>query len=156
MHQIQIKIRPTQVDTFGHMNHAAYLEVFEWARWEWASAQGMDIERMAAEERIGPAVLHVDLTFLKELRMHERVDVRTWVQDLQRVKGVMGQELVKADGAVAARMMLTFVIFHLDQRRVMPLPDWLQAAFDADADYRAQRAAEEARRPYKRRSDHSE
>ncbi len=154
MHETQVKVRPTQIDTFGHMNHAAYLEVFEWARWEWAADQGMDTERMAAEERIGPAVLLVDLTFLKELRMHDEVRVRTWVQDLQRVKGVMGQELIRADGAVAARMLLTFAIFHLDKRRVVKMPEALQAAFDADADYRRQRAAEQARRPYRRkRSD---
>lgn len=153
MHETQVKVRPTQVDTFGHMNHAAYLEVFEWARWEWAAAQGMDLARMAAEDRIGPAVLHVDLTFLKELRMHDEVCVRTWVASLARVKGVMGQELVLADGLVAARMFLTFAIFHLDKRRAMPLPDALQAAFDTDAAYREERAAEEARRPYRRRPD---
>ena len=151
MHETQVKVRPTQVDTFGHMNHAAYLEVFEWARWEWAAAQGMDLARMAAEDRIGPAVLHVDLTFLKELRMHDEVCVRTWVASLARVKGVMGQELVLDDGVVAARMFLTFAIFHLDKRRAIALPDWLQAASDADADYRQQRAAEQARRPYKRK-----
>jgi len=150
MIEMTATVRPTQVDTFGHMNHAAYLEVFEWARWEWAAARGMDMERMAAEDRIGPAVLHVDLSFTKELRMHDPVRVRTWVESLERVKGVMGQEMVRADGAVAALMFLTFAIFHLDRRRVVALPESLRAAFEADADYRAQRSAARARRPYRR------
>jgi YbgC/YbaW family acyl-CoA thioester hydrolase len=142
--EFEYVIRPTQVDTFGHLNNAAYLEIFEWARWEWAAAEGMALERLIAEQRTAPAVLHVDLSFFKELRMHERVRVRTWVQLLETVKGVVGQEMLKADGALAARLWLTFTMFHLERRRAVALPEALRAAFAADAPYRAARAAEES------------
>ncbi len=140
MHEISIRIRSTQVDTFGHMNNAAYLEVFEWARWEWAEAQGMDINRISEQDRIGPAVLHVDLSFLKEVRMHETVLVRTWFHEIEKVKGVMGQELLKDNGEVAAVAFITFVMFHLDRRKVIPMPDYLRAAWDQDEEYRKTQA----------------
>ncbi|HOX42638.1 MAG TPA: thioesterase family protein [Myxococcota bacterium] len=152
MREFETVIRPTQVDTFGHLNHAVYLEIFEWARWEWAAAEGMGLDRLVAEERTAPAVLHVDLSFLKELRMHEAVRVRTWVQALESVKGVIGQEMVKADGAVAARLWLTFTMFHLDRRRAVALPAALRASFEADGPYRAERAAEEAAREARRQA----
>jgi thioesterase III len=150
--EFEYTIRSTQVDTFGHLNNASYLELFEWARWEWAAAEGMALERLVAEERIAPAVLHVDLSFFKELRMHEVVRVRTWVQLQEKVKGVVGQEMLKADGALAARLWLTFTMFHLDRRRAVALPEALRASFEADAPYRAARAAEEAAQEARRQA----
>jgi YbgC/YbaW family acyl-CoA thioester hydrolase len=146
MHEMRIRIRPTQVDTFGHLNNAAYLELFEWARWEWAEVSGLDIERLATEQRIGPAVLHVDLSFTKEIRMHEAVAIQTWVQQLQRVKGVMGQRMLKADGQPAAQLWLTFAMFNLDKRRAVAMPDGLQTAYQADAGHRAQLAEKTAKK----------
>ncbi len=152
MREFEYVVRPTQVDTFGHLNHAVYLEIFEWARWEWAAAEGMGLEEMIAKARIAPAVLHVDLTFLKELRMHEAVRVRTWLQLLEGIKGVVGQEMVKADGAVAARLWLTFTMFHLDRRRAVAVPEALRTVFAADTGYRAERAAAEAALEARRRA----
>jgi YbgC/YbaW family acyl-CoA thioester hydrolase len=145
-------IRPTQVDTFGHLNHAAYLELFEWARWEWAAAEGMGLEGLIAARRIAPAVLHVDLSFFKELRMHEPIRVRTWFERLEGLKGVVGQEMEKADGALAARLWLTFTMFHLDRRRAVPMPEELLAALERDEGHRAKRAAAEAERQARRRA----
>lgn len=141
MHETQFKIRSTQVDSFGHLNNAAYLEIYEWARWEWAEDFGMGLEAQAKEKRIGPAVLHVDLSFFKELVMHETITVRTWVDGNEGLKGFVCQEMIKADGAVASHMRMTFVMFHLDKRRVVSMPEAMLANGDADADYAAMRRA---------------
>lgn len=146
MHETSLVIRSTQVDIFGHLNNAAYLEVFEWARWEWAAARGMDALQWAEARRLGPVVLHVDLTFQREVRMLEPVVIRTWFEKLERVRGVLGQELYKADGVLGAQMWLTFAIVDLERRRVAPMPPEMTAAFTADAAYRESREALPQRR----------
>ena len=70
--------------------------------------------------------------------MHEAVAIQTWVQELQRVKGVMGQRMLKADGQPAAQLWLTFAMFNLDKRRAVAMPDGLQTAYQADAAHRAE------------------
>ncbi len=152
MHETQIRIRSTQVDTFGHLNNAAYLEVFEWARWEWAESLGMDINRISEKERMGPAVMHVDLSFFKEVHMHETVTIRTWFDQIERVKGVMGQELFKEDGLLAASALITFVMFHLDKRKVLPMPSFFQEAWEHDEQYRLEKLRSDKKKPYGRSS----
>ncbi|MBN2494462.1 MAG: acyl-CoA thioesterase [Deltaproteobacteria bacterium] len=141
MHESRFVIRSTQVDTFGHLNNAAYLEIYEWARWEWAAEVDMDLLRLAEQQRIGPAMLHVDLSFHKELTMHEPVLVRTWVEDVQRLRGVIGQQMRKASGELASSMKLTFVMFDLTKRKAVRMPEAFERAFEADAAFRAQRGS---------------
>ena len=139
MYETQFKIRSTQVDSFGHLNNAAYLEIYEWARWEWSSDFGMELEELAREQRIGPAVLHVDLSFFKELVMHEHITVRTWIDGQEGLRGFVCQEMIKADGTVASHLRMTFVMFHLDKRRVVPIPEAMEGSAEADAEYAAER-----------------
>lgn len=140
MHETRFLVRPTQVDVFGHMNNAAYLELFEWARWEWALAEGIDFVEMARAERVGPAVAHVDLSFRREVRMHEQVTVRTWFERIERQRAIFGQEMIKPDGRLAASLWLTFVFMDLDRRRAAPLHPMMLRAYEADAPYRESRA----------------
>mgnify|MGYP001545651614 CR=1 FL=1 len=135
-HEVVYTVQSTMVDTFGHLNNAAYLELFEWARWAWARASGMDLEPMMAEQRIGPAILHIDLSFRRELRMHEAVTIRTWFDELSGLKGYIRQDMVKEDGQLGATMRVTFIMFHLDKRRAVKVPAEMKAAFEEDAAWR--------------------
>jgi YbgC/YbaW family acyl-CoA thioester hydrolase len=136
MHQTQYKIRSTQVDSFGHLNNAAYLELYEWARWEWGEASGLDHHEMVHKRKIGPAILHIDLTFSKEIRLHETVTVRTWFHKAEKAKAVVAQEMLRSTGEIASKALIEFVMFNLEDRRAVPLPDDMRALYEKDADYR--------------------
>lgn len=135
-HEKEFMVQSTHVDTFGHLNNAAFLEIFEWARWDWARWAGMDLEPMMAEQRIGPAILHIDLSFRREVRMHETVNVRTWFDDIQGLKGYIRQDMFKEDGQLAASVRITFITFHLDKRRAVKVPEEMRSAFELDAEWR--------------------
>jgi YbgC/YbaW family acyl-CoA thioester hydrolase len=136
MHESRFRVRSTQVDSFGHLNNAAYLEIYEWARWEWAEASGGDPVRLVEEKRIGPAILHVDLTFSKEIRHHEEITVRTWYHSMERIRAQIAQEIIKADGQVASKVLITYVMINLDTRKVTSIPDEMRAMYEADEEYR--------------------
>lgn len=137
MHQTTYTVRSTQVDSFGHLNNAAYLELFEWARWEWAADAGMPLEQLMETERIGPAVLHVDLTFRREVRMHQEVTITTWVHEIKgNTRFLVRQQMHDPDGTLTTDLLLTFVFFHLDKRRAVPLPPVMRGAWETDASWR--------------------
>ena len=136
MHETKFKVRSTQVDLFGHLNNAAYLEIYEWARWEWAEARGDDPMKWVEEKRIGPAILHVDLTFSKEIRQNEEITVRTWYHSMERIRAQIAQEMIKADGQVASKVLITYVMINLDTRKVTSIPDEMRAMYEADEEYR--------------------
>ena len=138
MHETQFKVRSTQVDLFGHLNNAAYLEIYEWARWEWAESGGDDPLKMVEEKRIGPAILHIDLTFSKEIRQNEEITVRTWYHSMERIRAQIAQEMIKADGQVASKVLITYVMMNLETRKVTSIPDEMRALYEADEEYRNQ------------------
>ena len=138
MYETKFKVRATQVDLFGHLNNAAYLEIYEWARWEWAEASGEDPVSWAQEKRIGPAILHIDLSFQKEIRLHEEITVRTWYHSMERIRAQIAQEMIKADGEVASKVLITYVMINLDTRKVTSIPDEMRTRFQADEHYRNQ------------------
>ena len=138
MYETKFKVRATQVDLFGHLNNAAYLEIYEWARWEWAEAAGEDPVSWAQEKRIGPAILHIDLSFQKEIRLHEEITVRTWYHSMERIRAQIAQEMIKADGQVASKVLITYVMINLNTRKVISIPDEMRAMFAADEQYRNQ------------------
>jgi len=138
MHECKFRVRSTQVDSFGHLNNAAYLEIYEWARWEWAEASGDDPVKWVEEKRIGPAILHIDLTFSKEIRHHEEITVRTWYHSMERVRAQIAQEMIKTDGQVASKVLITYVMMNLDTRKVTAIPEEMRSRFDADEKYRNQ------------------
>ena len=123
------KVRSTQVDFFGHLNNACYLEIYEWARWEWAEQNGMDLTEMTEVQGIGPAILHIDLSFHKELRAHEEICVRTWIHELTKVKGVVAQEMTNKAGEKASDVKITFVMFDLKARKIVPVPEQMHKIF---------------------------
>jgi acyl-CoA thioester hydrolase len=138
MYETKFKVRSTQVDSFGHLNNAAYLEIFEWARWEWAEDGGDDPVKRAQEQGIGPAILHIDLSFQKEIRLHEEITVRTWFHSMERIRAQVAQEMIKADLEVASKVLITFVMFNLKTRKVTSIPDVVRAMYAADEEYRNQ------------------
>ena len=138
MYETKFKVRSTQVDIFGHLNNAAYLEIYEWARWEWSEDSGDDPVKWVQEKEIGPAILHVDLSFSKEIRLHEEITVRTWYHSMERIRAQIAQEMIKADGQVASKVLITYVMIDLNTRKVISIPDEMRTMFAADEEYRNQ------------------
>ena len=132
MHECPFKIRSTQVDVFGHLNHAAYLEIFEWARWEWLIARGMDPIAQFIGRGLGLAIVRIETDFIKEVRMLEEVTVRSWGEKLEKIKFQLGQEMINQQGEQVCRQILTGVTIDLKARKALPIPGDMLAIFQQD------------------------
>ena len=60
------------LDTFGHVNNAAYLQLFEEARWDFSQSGGFGLDWVMAN-KTGPIVLKVELSFRRELGNREKI-----------------------------------------------------------------------------------
>lgn len=118
-------IRESHLDTFGHVNNAAYLEIYEEARWELATSLGYGLEAVR-ESGVGMAVLEARLRFLRELRLRQRVEVRSRLAELKGKVFVFEQRIVDETGQVANEAEFTMARFDLRARRIIPpTADWL-------------------------------
>jgi len=119
-------IKETYLDTFGHMNNAQYLTLFEEARWDLITKNGYGLDKIMAT-KIGPTVLEVKLRYLKELRLREEIMIETQLISYEEKIGKLSQKMLRGN-EICCSAEFTFGLFSLIERKlILPTADWLQA-----------------------------
>lgn len=122
-----IRISESHLDSFGHLNHARYFELFEQARWDIISERGFGMEAIK-RTKTGPVILEVNVRFMRELAPREAVVIRSELTSYERKIGKFRQQIVKADGGVACDAVFSFGLFDLERRKLVdPSPEWAHA-----------------------------
>ena len=117
----------THLDTFGHMNHATYLQLFEQARWEFVTARGYGLERVK-KEQIGPTILALNIEYKRELRLRESVRVESETLEWNGKIGHVRQRMFNEKGEECAILQLTLAFFDMKERKIVRATDaWLEA-----------------------------
>jgi thioesterase III len=123
-----IMIRETHLDSFGHVNNAAYLTILEEARWELITSRGFGLDEVL-RRKLGPVILEIKIQFLRELKARDQVMIKTWCTDYSSKIGILEQTIVKLEGNIeACRASFKFGLFDLKLRKIVPpTPEWLKA-----------------------------
>jgi YbgC/YbaW family acyl-CoA thioester hydrolase len=123
-----LQILEKHLDSFGHVNNAAYLEIYEEARWDFITKNGFGLERIQREKK-GPVVLEANLKFKRELLNREQVTIVSSSREIVREKiMLLDQQIVKSDGTIASELLLTVGFFDLKLRTlIIPTSEWLSA-----------------------------
>jgi acyl-CoA thioester hydrolase len=118
---VRVRVRGYELDTQGHLNWAEYLHYAEHARWECLTSAGITQDALLATG-VGPVVLDVRVTFRRELRGGDEVDVTcafSWDGD---VTYQIRQDFRRPDGRVAAELTSTGGLIDIRERRLVPDP----------------------------------
>jgi len=119
-----IVIREQHLDTFGHVNNARYLEIFEQARWDLITDNGFGLEHIRSSGT-GPVILEVSLRFLRELKNRDRVLVRSFVDSYEGKIGHMTQLLVNDAAQICCEGKFVFAQWDTRSRKIIaPTPEW--------------------------------
>lgn len=125
VHEYPLLIVERHLDTFGHVNNATYLELFEEARWDWIQQNGYGLDEIRRRGQ-GPTILEIHLRFKREVRNRERVAIQSWVDSYAGKIGKLTQRMVDASGDLYCEAKMVFGLFDLAARRlVLPTPEWL-------------------------------
>ena len=123
----EVLIRESHLDTFGHMNNAAYLVLFEEATWDFITRNGYGLKKVQ-ELQQGPVVLELIMKFRKEITLRENIKITMSLLESKGKISRFRQEMIKEDGTVATELELTFGLFDLRSRRLIePTPEWKKA-----------------------------
>ncbi len=118
-------IREQHLDSYGHVNNATYVALFEEARWEMSTQRGYGYNKVHATGK-GPVILEISLKFMKEVKLRETVTMKvvevTQDKKITRLKQIMFKE----NGEIACELSLVAGFFDLKERKlIMPSPEWL-------------------------------
>lgn len=127
MKPFQAIIKETQVDILGHLNNAAYLELFEIARWDLVHARGYGLKEIMQSQQ-GPVLLEINLKFMKEVLARDEITIKSELVRYEGKTGEMVQKMFKATGEQAAELRVIFGLFDMKARRLIePTEAWLAA-----------------------------
>lgn len=127
-HCYQFRVLEKHLDTFGHINNATYLELYEEARWDWITQNGHGLKEILKNQK-GPVILHVDLTFKKEFQNRELVTIESLVTGRKnRLVMTLAQRMIKEDGQVGSEVKMEVGFFDLQTRKLILADDsWYHA-----------------------------
>jgi acyl-CoA thioester hydrolase len=122
-----LTIRESHLDTFGHVNNAVYLSLFEEARWEFITARRYGLEKIRQTQQ-GPVILAIELSFKHELRLRDQIMIRTQLDKYEGKTGVVKQWMTNQNGELCCEASFTMGFFDLKARKLIrPTPEWLYA-----------------------------
>jgi YbgC/YbaW family acyl-CoA thioester hydrolase len=127
IHKFATTIQQHQLDSFGHVNNAVYLQLFEEARWDLITQNGYGPEQVR-KLKLGPTILEVHLSFKRELLLGQRMTIETWLESYEGKVGRMIQRMVDDPKTIFCEAHFVFGLFDLAARKLVPpTPDWWHA-----------------------------
>jgi acyl-CoA thioester hydrolase len=128
--ETEIVVRSYELDSFSHVNHAVFLNYLEYARFEALRSGGLSREAMA-ERGWGVYVVRVEIDYLKEARMDDRLVVRTQLAGYRRTSMTLQQEVVRAGDRDSEDLLVRASVHAVwvgPDRRPMRVPAEVKAA----------------------------
>lgn len=125
--EYQKQILEHHLDTFGHVNNATYLELYEEARWDFISKNGYGLKEIHRYQK-GPVILDVKCRYKKEIVNREVITIRSKSLSLRGKIGQIHQEILKENGEIASDATFTVGFMDMQERKlVAPTDLWLKA-----------------------------
>lgn len=113
-HTTELTVRFYELDAYGHVNHAVYLNYFETARITLLAEIGFGLDRLKAEG-FHLVVVEATARFHEPASMGERLTIASEVTDVRRASSSWHQEMTR-DGARIATLDLRAAVTALDGR----------------------------------------
>lgn len=100
VHRVDVRVRFGELDAYGHVNHAAYLPLFEHGRVEMLDLAGASLGAMHGG---GHLLVVAELTtrYVRPASLGDELTVETWIARLARTTCVFEQRAVRGDDVVA-------------------------------------------------------
>lgn len=126
--EYEVLIQEFHLDSFGHVNNAAYVELYEEARWDFITKNGFGLDYIK-QHQVGPVILDLKVRFKRELLNREKIKITSKTLEIVSPKiMVLEQQMLKPDGKVASEATFTIGFFDMKNRKLIDAgPEWLKA-----------------------------
>lgn len=122
-----LQIKEHHLDTFGHVNNATYLALYEEARWDFITKNGFGL-KVIQEVQQGPVILEATIRYRHEIKNRDIIKIRSKSMDLKGKIMRIHQEMVNDKDQICSEA--TFTIGYMDfklRKLVGPTEQWLHA-----------------------------
>ena len=123
-----VEILEHHLDSFGHVNNAAYVKLYEEARWDFITKHDYGLTKIL-ELQQGPVILDLKVKFKRELKNRDKIVIYSQVHEILNSRMIVLEQVIKkADGKVSSEALFTIGFFDMKARKLMDAsPEWLKA-----------------------------
>jgi YbgC/YbaW family acyl-CoA thioester hydrolase len=126
--EYDVLIREMHLDSFGHVNNAAYVMLYEEARWDFITKNGFGLDYIL-KNQVGPVILDLNVRFKRELKNRDKIKITSKTIEIISPKiMVLEQMMINSEGKVASEAKFTVGFFDMQARKLIDAsPEWLRA-----------------------------
>lgn len=126
--EYQVLIKEFHLDSFGHVNNAAYVMLYEEARWDFITKNGFGLDYIL-KNQVGPVILDLKVRFKRELKNRDAITITSQTIEVVSSKiMVLEQQMINADGKIASEATFTVGFFDMKTRKLIDAsPEWMKA-----------------------------
>lgn len=126
-----VLIREFHLDTYGHVNNATYMALFEETRWELVNSYGLGLNKVM-ETRIGPIVLEARIKFVAEIHLRQKIKIQIFCVKLEDKLAYLEQKMIGEDGTIHAKAEFKLGLFDMKQRKLIEISnEWKEALLNS-------------------------
>ncbi|MCH1513865.1 MAG: acyl-CoA thioesterase [Acidimicrobiales bacterium] len=108
-HRHNVKVRFYELDPYGHLNHSAYIQLFETGRIEMLEDLGISLNELE-KNNFRFVVSQIETAFLKPVEAGSFLAIETEIIEMRRASSLWWQQIVNKTDVVAtqrARVAIT-------------------------------------------------
>lgn len=102
-----LRVRFGELDPYGHVNHAVYIQYFEAGRVEALADAGMGLDRLQRDLGLNVVVVEINTRFVASAVLGDDLVVESGLQVVGRAKATWAQRVMRGDQVLAAQSMLS-------------------------------------------------
>jgi YbgC/YbaW family acyl-CoA thioester hydrolase len=73
--EYELVIKECHLDSFGHVNNAIYVQLYEEARWDFITKNGFGLD-VIQRDQVGPVILDLQVRFKREIKNREVIKIQ--------------------------------------------------------------------------------
>ncbi len=120
----ELEVRGYELDSFGHVNNANYLNYLEFARWKMLEEEGVTLKNFQAWDRF-PVIAAIDIQYIKPAFMGDLLTIETRLVDYKRSSMQLEQTILNGTSKIASAKIRSVIV--TGEGRPAELPEELAA-----------------------------
>ena len=128
-HTVVVEARSYELDPYGHVNNAVFVNWLEHGRLSWLRERGLTWTSIPDEYGVRVVIVHIDIDYRAEVRLGDEVRVTSRVERIGTSSFTFRQDLAFPDGREVATATAVMVCTGQNHRST-PLPEGLRSRLE--------------------------
>ena len=127
-YRTELQVRSYELDFYGHVNNATYLNYLEFARGKFLEQEGLSFKKLV-EADIYLLVVRAELDYRAPAHLSDWLEIEGWIEKVGNTSAVFRQIIRNKNTGQEVVDARVTVVFANGARKPIPVPDFFRKKF---------------------------